>query len=337
MGSRGCARRWVSTYLLWHWLPCHWRGKLGIESTYARSLTSSEGPVPQQQRFLFHESNANALPFLVAIGNAGIDGLSHVINAAILTSAWSADSTFLFSGSRILYSPALSAQAPHLFDRTNKRGVPYAAVMLTWLPGLLAYLKSQIRLPRSSTGSSISPLSPGTWPGMLSNHLHPLPESTRLLSSSRNVITQEITLTICDVGGTYCFQHSDVGQRLPKTFSPDVWSVSGFLAAYNTTPIFLALYLGLKILRRTSFAMLVREIYVVSAKWEMDAYCAMDEEPVPKNIWQKIWVWIVRGLSKVCANIFSLCGSLTMYSAHKGGRLSSMFHMGGRHVLSAMI
>lgn len=74
-------------------------------------------------------------PFAIAIQNAVAKGLHHVINPAILTSAWLAGNASLFSGSRILYGPTPTYQAP-----TNKRSVPCAAVLTTWLPCLLASL-----------------------------------------------------------------------------------------------------------------------------------------------------------------------------------------------------
>lgn len=85
-------------------------------------------------------TGAGASPFVVAIQNAGISGLNHVINAAILTSAWSSGNSWLFAGSRMLYSLACTDQAPKIFRRCNKNGVPYAAVLFTFLIGCLAYL-----------------------------------------------------------------------------------------------------------------------------------------------------------------------------------------------------
>ena len=58
-------------------------------------------------RLLSGSSNASASPFVIGIQRAGIQGLNHVVNAAVLTSAWSAGNAFLFSGSRVLYGMAL--------------------------------------------------------------------------------------------------------------------------------------------------------------------------------------------------------------------------------------
>lgn len=91
-------------------------------------------------RLLNGDSNAAASPFVIGIQLAGIPVLNHIINAAILTSAWSAGNAFVYSGSRVLYSMALNGQAPWFFKWTTKRGVPWAAVAFTWAVGCLAFL-----------------------------------------------------------------------------------------------------------------------------------------------------------------------------------------------------
>ena len=85
-------------------------------------------------------TNAGASPFVIGIKRAGIPVLDSIINAVILTSAWSAGNSFLFAGSRSLYSLALTGQAPKLFRTCNKQGVPYLAVICTALLSCLVYL-----------------------------------------------------------------------------------------------------------------------------------------------------------------------------------------------------
>src|SRR5690606_8578172 len=93
-----------------------------------------------EKQLLNPEANASSSPWVLGIQRAGIGVLPHIINAAILTSAWSAGNAFLYSGSRVLYSLALNGQAPAFISRTDKRGVPYIAVLITWSIGLLSYL-----------------------------------------------------------------------------------------------------------------------------------------------------------------------------------------------------
>lgn len=94
-------------------------------------------------------SGAGASPFVIGIQNAGIHGLNHVINAVILTSAWSAGNSWVYAGSRTLYSLAREGQAPRIFARCTKKGVPYAAVLVTWAIGLLSFLNL------SNSGSNV--------------------------------------------------------------------------------------------------------------------------------------------------------------------------------------
>ena len=101
------------------------------------------------KRLLSPESSAAASPFVIGIQNAGIPVLNHIINAAILTSAWSAGNAFVYSGSRVLYSMALNSQAPWIFKYTTRRGVPWVAVLATWAIGLLAFLNV------SNTGADV--------------------------------------------------------------------------------------------------------------------------------------------------------------------------------------
>lgn len=84
--------------------------------------------------------NASASPFVAAIQNAGIPVLRHIVNAAILTSAWSAGNSFLYMSSRSLYGLAVSGNAPSILKTCNRWGVPYIAVTVSSLFSLLSYL-----------------------------------------------------------------------------------------------------------------------------------------------------------------------------------------------------
>ena len=86
--------------------------------------------VPYNDPDLLHETgNAAQSPYVIAITRAGIKGLPSVINAAVLTSALSAGNSFLFCSSRILYGLALRGQAPRVFARCTKDGLPYVAIL----------------------------------------------------------------------------------------------------------------------------------------------------------------------------------------------------------------
>ena len=85
-------------------------------------------------------STAARSPFVIAIKTAGIKGLPSVINAAILTSAWSASSSMLYSSSRALHSLSVSRTAPMIFSYVTRGGIPIVAVAFNACFGLLAYM-----------------------------------------------------------------------------------------------------------------------------------------------------------------------------------------------------
>lgn len=91
--------------------------------------------------------DATGSPFVIAIKAAGIKGLPSVINALVLLSAFSAANLSLVSTSRNLFALASKNQAPKIFLKTNKRGLPYYGVICAALVLPISYMSS-------SSGSS---------------------------------------------------------------------------------------------------------------------------------------------------------------------------------------
>ncbi|EGW34892.1 dicarboxylic amino acid permease [Spathaspora passalidarum NRRL Y-27907] len=85
-------------------------------------------------------NTASASPFVIAIKNAKIGGLDHVINACILLFVLSAANSDMYVCSRTVYSLAVAGYAPKFFTKTNKLGVPYYGILLSFLFTLLAYM-----------------------------------------------------------------------------------------------------------------------------------------------------------------------------------------------------
>jgi amino acid transporter len=84
--------------------------------------------------------NAASSPFVIGIETAGIPVLPHIINACLLTSAWSAASSDMFTSSRALFGLAVSGSAPKIFAKTTKKGLPYPALIVSVVFSLLAYM-----------------------------------------------------------------------------------------------------------------------------------------------------------------------------------------------------
>ncbi|KAI8961477.1 proline-specific permease [Daldinia sp. FL1419] len=249
--------------------------------------------VPNTDEMLLNgDSNASASPFVLGILRAGIGGLNHVINAAILTSAWSAGNAFCYSGSRVLYSMAINGQAPRWFGLTTRRGVPYVAVLFTLLVACLAFLNvSNSGAEVFQWFTNISTISGFiAWIVVMITYirfrkameyhgmLDALPYRTPLQPYATYVVLFIIVLLTLTNG----FQ----------VFFPSEWSVSGFLAAYITIPIFLVLYFGHKLIYRTPFATKIEDVDVWTGKKEMDDLSAADEERIPRNWYEKVWFWL---------------------------------------------
>jgi amino acid transporter len=79
-------------------------------------------------------------PFVTAATRAGISVVPSIINAVVLTSAWSAANQSLLAGTRILYGLAIKKQPPKIFLRTTKWGIPFVCVILQTLVATLAYM-----------------------------------------------------------------------------------------------------------------------------------------------------------------------------------------------------
>ncbi|KAF3484415.1 proline permease PrnB [Arthroderma uncinatum] len=85
-------------------------------------------------------AGAGSSPFVFGIKNAGIAVLPGIVNAVILTSAWSSGNSYLYMSSRALYSLAVAGDAPHIFKACNRYGLPYMALAASALFLPLAYL-----------------------------------------------------------------------------------------------------------------------------------------------------------------------------------------------------
>lgn len=73
--------------------------------------------------------NAAQSPFVIAASAAGLPAIPSIVNAIVITSAWSASNQSLLAGSRVLYSLALKGQAPRFFLRTTSWGTPYMCIL----------------------------------------------------------------------------------------------------------------------------------------------------------------------------------------------------------------
>ncbi|KAJ5935441.1 amino acid permease [Penicillium verhagenii] len=214
--------------------------------------------VPSNDPMLLRSSGTAAQsPFLIAATRAGVSVVPHIINAIVLTSAWSSGNSTLLSGSRILYGLAREGQAPKFLARTNRWGVPYvgvlaigvwmalgymslsatAATVFTWLQDLVAcaqimswlvicttYLRFYYAMKKQGVSRDRLP-----WKAPL----QPYAAWVTLVS-----------LTIILLTGGY------------TTFIHGRWSTETFISSYLDIGIFATFYFGYKIWYRTKIVSL---------------------------------------------------------------------------------
>ena len=81
-------------------------------------------------------------PFTLVFERAGIAFAASVMNAIILTAVLSAGNSGLYASTRMLWNLAVEGKAPKFLAKLNKNGIPINALIITSLVGTLAFLAS---------------------------------------------------------------------------------------------------------------------------------------------------------------------------------------------------
>ncbi|KAI1157964.1 AAT family amino acid transporter [Nemania serpens] len=254
---------------------------LCVSSTDPRLLDAIQNSAP----------GAAASPFVIAIANSGIAVLPSIINAVILTSAWSAGSSFFYASTRVLYAAALDGKAPR-FLTFERWGVPYACVAATTLLSLLCYLNVNNRGESVffwfSSLSAVSTLI--VWSAVCVTYLR-FYHGLRHNGISRDSLPYKAPLQPFLAYFALCFCVVVAFFNGFDAFFPGKFSAKTFVPPYVDVPIFLALFLGYKLVRKTRLVPLA-EMDLWSGKEEIDQLEGSWPEVRPKNFMQRIWFWI---------------------------------------------
>ncbi|KAI0750026.1 amino acid permease [Daedaleopsis nitida] len=236
-------------------------------------------------------SNAAKSPFVIAIKRAGIAGLPSVLNAAFLTSAWSAASSDLYTSSRALYSLAIAGNAPKFFAKLTKHGLPLPALVFNALFAALAYMSISSGAGRVFNWfvnmTSISGLM--TWFGISLTYIRfhkgytqqgydrtKLPYYNRLQPYAA-WWSMIMSVFICLFSGWTVFLR---GQ----------WSTETFVTNYMPFVMFPILYVGAKFVYRVPVVRPENMDFVSGLQEiEADTY----DEPPPRNKFEAFWAWLM--------------------------------------------
>ncbi|CEL56780.1 Dicarboxylic amino acid permease OS=Saccharomyces cerevisiae (strain ATCC 204508 / S288c) GN=DIP5 PE=1 SV=1 [Rhizoctonia solani AG-1 IB] len=235
--------------------------------------------------------DAAASPFVIAIQTAGIKGLPSVINAALLTSAWSAATSDLYTSSRALYGLALAGNAPKVFAKVSKSGLPYVSVIFCALFSSLAYMSVSSGAGKVFNWFANMTAVAGlmTWFGICFTYIRfhagmkaqGIDRSTLPFSSNLQPYAAWYAMIFCLI---ICFFSGW------KVFLKGNWAVDTFVTNYIPLVLFPILYIGAKFVHRQPMPKpLEMDFYSGIAEIEADTY----DEPPPKNAWEKFWAWLM--------------------------------------------
>ncbi|KAI9753144.1 MAG: hypothetical protein M4579_005307 [Chaenotheca gracillima] len=235
---------------------------------------------------------AAASPWVIAIYNAGIPVLPHIINAVILTSATSSANAFLYSGSRYLYALAQNRQAPRFLLKCSKKGVPYYCVGITVSISLLTYLScsSGSALVFAWFQNLVTIANLFTWCVICITYLS-FKKALAAQGFSRDELVFKSKFQPYTAWFAFFYFAMIIVFNGFAVFIHGNWDVSDFLVAYIGIPIFFGLFMFWKLFKRTKFVT-PANADITTGKAAVDAEEALWPTQVPRNIWEKIWFWI---------------------------------------------
>ncbi|KAI1381186.1 proline-specific permease [Hypoxylon crocopeplum] len=230
-------------------------------------------------------------PFVIAASAAGIAAIPSVVNAVVITSAWSAANQALLAGTRVLFGLALKGQAPRVFLRTTSWGTPYVCVLLYTALMFLSFMSLSSSaltvfwwfVDLTAAGVLVS------WSVILLNHIRlkmamaeqGIPASRLPWHNWWTIYSSSISLFMCIL---ILFTSGF------RVFTKGNWDPSGFVSSYLDIPLVLSAYFIWKFVRKTKISSL-KSIPLEEAFLQVDQY---PDEPEGKSQgWLRAlsWIW----------------------------------------------
>ncbi|KAH8703642.1 putative amino acid permease [Talaromyces proteolyticus] len=196
-------------------------------------------------------------PFVIAASDAGIKAIPSIVNAVVLTSAWSASNQSILAGTRTLYGLALKGHAPKFFLWTTPYGIPYMCVALQVTFSFLSYMCVSNEaltvfywfVDLTAAGVLIS------WITIALNHI-------RLMKALKKQGISPTELPWHNFWTPYGSWFALVACIIIlltggfTVFTEGNWNPSSFVSSYLDIPLVLVVYGGYKLIRNTNFVSL---------------------------------------------------------------------------------
>lgn len=242
---------------------------------------------PALKTALAGKHTAAASPFVLAIRNAGIPVLPHIVNGVILTSAFSAANSDLYTASRTLYALAIEGKAPSIFRRCTKAGLPHYAVVFTSFFGLLSYLNVSSGSSKAfdwlSNIATIAGLFSWTMICWAYVRFH---QAMQVQQFDRSSLI--MTSAIQPYAAYACLIMFPVVITFNGFATFIRWNVQDFVAAYIGVPVFCGLWVGYKVVHKTSLVPL-ETMDLIGNSREIDQEDAQRPTVTPDSWYGKMW------------------------------------------------
>jgi amino acid transporter len=239
-------------------------------------------------------TDATASPFVIAIQNAGIEGLPSIMNVVIMITVLSVGNSSIYASSRTLAALAGQGQAPRILGYIDRKGRPIVSIGAASIFGLLAFLASSSQETNVFNWLlAISSLScVFTWSSVCLAHIrfrkawrvqgHNLDELA--FRSQPGILGSWVGLTI------NCFV-------LIAQFWTGAWPIDyknmatkeraiSFFQAYLAVPIVLAFYVSYKVAHRTTFVR-SKDMDLHSGILESNLSRLIAEEKAERGTWSR--------------------------------------------------
>lgn len=195
---------------------------------------------------------AAASPYVVAMNRLRIRILPDIVNAMVLTAAFSAGNSYVYCASRSLFGLALEGKAPAFLTTCSRRGVPIFCVIAVLLIALLSFLQvshnAAVVLQWFVNLVTASQLINFTVMCVTYLRWH---AALKAQGVSRDSLPYQAPLQpyAAWYGLIGCFIMTFVGGY--TIFLPGLWDIPTFLFSYTMTGICPVLYIGWKLINRT--------------------------------------------------------------------------------------
>lgn len=191
-------------------------------------------------------------PFTLVFDKAGIAFAASIMNAVILTAVLSAGNSGMYASARMLWDLARQNKAPKFLGKLNKRGIPVNALIATSAVGTIAFLASlygdgvvYVWLLNASGMSGFI-----AWIGIAICHYR---FRKAYVAQGRDINKLPYKAKWYPFGPLFAFALCGIvilGQNY-AAFTGESIDWNGVLVSYIGLPLFLALWIGYKLIKRT--------------------------------------------------------------------------------------